>query len=69
MGKMLIYAGLALVALGLLVSAGDKLGIKLGQLPGDLVWKGQNSTVYFPLMTCLLLSVIGTVVMWLVGRR
>lgn len=69
MGKMLIYAGLALVALGLLVSAGDKLGIKLGQLPGDLVWKGQNSTVYFPLMTCLLLSVIGSVVMWLVGRR
>jgi hypothetical protein len=69
MGKMLIYAGLALVALGLLVSAGDKLGIKLGQLPGDIVWKGQNSTVYFPVMTCVLLSVIGSVVMWLVGRR
>jgi hypothetical protein len=69
MGKMLIYVGLALVALGLLVSAGDKFGIKLGQLPGDIVWKGQNSTVYFPVMTCVLLSVIASVVMWLVGRR
>lgn len=69
LGKTLIIAGLALAALGLLVLAGDKLPFKLGQLPGDLIWRGKNSTVYFPLVTCLLLSLIGSLIMWLVQRR
>jgi hypothetical protein len=69
LGKSLIIAGLALLVLGLLVVAGDKLPIKLGQLPGDLVWRGKNSTVYFPLATCLLLSLIGSFILWLIQRR
>jgi hypothetical protein len=69
LGKTLIIAGVALAALGLLVLAGDRLPFKLGQLPGDLIWRGKNSTFYFPLVTCLLLSLIGSLIMWLVQRR
>jgi hypothetical protein len=42
---------------------------KLGRLPGDLVWKGEHSTVYFPVVTCLLLSALLSLVFWLIGRR
>ncbi len=69
LGKLLIGAGLALVVLGLLVLAGDRLPFKFGHLPGDFVWRGKNSTVYFPLVTCLLLSLIGSLVLWFFQRR
>ena len=41
---------------------------RLGRLPGDIVYKGKNSTFYFPLATCLLLSIVLSVVMYLIGR-
>jgi hypothetical protein len=68
-GRALIIIGLVLVAAGLLVMMGDRLPIKLGRLPGDIVIKGKNSTFYFPLMTCLLLSVLLSLVSWLFNRR
>jgi len=69
LGKPLIIAGLALIVLGLLFLAGDKLPIKLGQLPGDFTWRGKNTTVSFPLATCLLISAIGSLIFWLFQRR
>ena len=69
MGRMLITAGLFLVALGLLWTFADKLPVRLGRLPGDIEIRGKNGVFYFPLMTCLLLSVLFSAVMWLFGRR
>lgn len=69
LGRMLIFAGLVVLALGVLVSLGEKLPIRFGHLPGDIVIRGKNSTFYFPLVTCLLLSVILSLVMWFLGRR
>ncbi len=69
MGRMLIVAGLVLVALGILVTLGDRLPFKPGRLPGDIVVRGKNTTFYFPLATSILLSVILTLVMWLLRRR
>ena len=69
MGRALIIAGLVLVAAGILVTLGERLPIRLGRLPGDIVIKGKNSTFYFPLVTCLLLSALFTVVSWLFSRR
>jgi hypothetical protein len=63
-GRTLIFIGLALVALGFLVSLGEKL-----RLPGDIVVRGKNSVFYFPIVTSLLLSALLSLVMWLVGRR
>jgi uncharacterized membrane protein len=65
-GKFLIIAGVVLVALGLLLTAGGKLSF-LGRLPGDIAYKGKHVTFYFPVVTCLVLSVVLTLVLWLVS--
>ena len=66
---MLIIIGLMLVAAGVLITVGDRLPLKLGRLPGDIVVRGKNSVFYFPIVTCLVLSAVLSLVMWLVGRR
>jgi hypothetical protein len=68
-GRALLIIGLVLVAAGSLVMLGDRLPIKLGRLPGDIVIKGKNSTFYFPLVTCLLLSLLLSLASWLFNRR
>jgi hypothetical protein len=67
-GRTLITIGLVLVAAGLLISVGGRLPFRLGRLPGDIYIQGRNSTFYFPLATCILLSVLFSVVMWLVKK-
>jgi hypothetical protein len=59
MGKVLVVAGLLIAGLGLLVM----LGLPLGRLPGDITIRRGNATFYFPLATCLLLSVLFTLLM------
>ena len=62
---MLIYAGAFLLLLGVCVLAAEKLGLPLGRLPGDFVWRGKRSSVYFPLVTCLLLSFVLSLLLYL----
>jgi len=69
MGRLLVVAGLLLAGIGLLLILGDKLPFRIGRLPGDIVYKGKNTTFYFPLMTGIILSVLLSLVMWLIGRR
>ena len=69
MGRAFIAIGIALVILGLLLTLGEKLPIRLGRLPGDIVIRGKNTTFYFPLVTSLLVSALLSLVMWLIGRR
>lgn len=66
---MLIILGVVLVVVGVLITFGERLPIKIGRLPGDIVIRGKNSVFYFPIVTSLLLSVILTLVMWLFQRR
>jgi hypothetical protein len=68
MGKFLIFAGGILVVAGAALVIFGKAGIPLGKLPGDIVYRGKNSTVYFPLATSIVLSVALTLVMWLLGK-
>jgi hypothetical protein len=68
-GRLLIYAGLALLILGVLVTFGERLPIRFGRLPGDIVVRGKNTTFYFPIVTCLIVSVVLTVLSWLFSRR
>ena len=69
MGRTLILLGVILVFLGVLFTLGERLPIKLGRLPGDIVYKGRNTSFYFPWVTCLLLSAVLSGVFWLFGRR
>ena len=69
MARAFIAIGIALVILGLLLTFGEKLPIRLGRLPGDIVIRGKNTTFYLPLVTSLLVSALLSLVMWLIGRR
>lgn len=69
LGRMLIALGLLVAALGVLVTFTEKLPSRLGRLPGDIVIRGKHSVFYFPLVTCLLISVVLTLVLWLINRR
>ncbi|MGE5646551.1 MAG: DUF2905 domain-containing protein [Acidobacteriota bacterium] len=69
LGRILILAGAILILAGLLVTLGGRLPFRIGRLPGDVVIRGRNSVFYFPVVTCLILSVLLTLVMWLFNRR
>jgi hypothetical protein len=66
---MLIVLGLLVAALGVLISFGEKLPVRLGRLPGDIIIRSKHSVFYFPLVTCLLISVVLSLVLWLINRR
>lgn len=72
-GKLLIGLGLVLVVVGVFVMVAGRWGVSwtnlpLGRLPGDVVYRGKNTTVYFPLATSVVVSVVLTVVLYVVGR-
>ena len=60
MQKILIIIGIIILALGLLYPFLKKIG--LGQLPGDIIYKSYNSTFFFPIVTCIIISVVLTVI-------
>jgi Protein of unknown function (DUF2905) len=66
MARILILLGLAILVAGLLWPYLSQIG--LGRLPGDIVVERKNVTLYFPLMTCLLMSVLISLVFWIVNR-
>jgi Protein of unknown function (DUF2905) len=66
MSRFLIVLGLVILAVGLLWPLLSRLG--LGRLPGDIVIQRDNFTFYFPLATCILLSVLLSVVFWIFNR-
>lgn len=69
MGRMLIGLGAILVVVGVLITLGERLPIRLGRLPGDIEIRGKNSVFYFPIMTSILISVVISLLLWLFARR
>jgi hypothetical protein len=67
-GRYLIIGGVILILLGGGFYLGSKLGLPLGHLPGDIYIKGENGSFYFPLTTCIVLSVILTLALNIVVR-
>jgi hypothetical protein len=68
MGKMLIFLGVILVVAGVVLFFLGRAHVPLGRLPGDIVYRGKNTTVYFPLATSIVVSVVLSVLLYLVGR-
>lgn len=68
LGKLLVVIGLMLAGVGLLLWVGFGKGW-LGRLPGDIHFSRGNFTFYFPLSTCLVLSLLLSLVLWLVSRK
>jgi hypothetical protein len=67
LGRILLLAGAALIVIGALLYFGGKLPFRLGRLPGDIVYRGEHTTFYFPIVTCLVLSLGLTLLFWLVS--
>ena len=67
LGKVLIVTGILLVAIGLLLTFGGKLNF-IGKLPGDLRIERENFSFFFPLGTCLLISLLLSLIFWIFRR-
>jgi hypothetical protein len=67
LGKALLILGLVIVAVAVFLLTGAKLPLRLGRLPGDIVYQGRHTTFYFPIVTCILLSVLLTLIFWIAG--
>jgi len=64
LGKVLVIVGLVMAAVGLLLWSGVGKGW-LGRLPGDIFYSKGNFKFYFPIVTCLLVSLLLTLILWL----
>ena len=67
-GRVLILVGAVLVVAGVVLVGLGRMNLPLGRLPGDIVYRGKNSTIYFPLATSILVSVVLTILLYVVGR-
>jgi hypothetical protein len=68
LGRLLLMLGTALVVIGGIVMLLGRTGLPLGRLPGDVLYRGKNTTFYFPLASSILLSVVLSIVLFLIGR-
>ena len=68
LGKVLVGLGGFVVLVGLLIMLLGKVGLPLGRLPGDIVYRGKNTVFYFPLVTSILLSVALSLMLYAVSR-
>ena len=67
-GKMLLFSGLVLAAIGLVLVLAGRTNLPIGRLPGDIVYRGKNTTFYFPLVTSILLSVVLSLIFYVIGK-
>jgi hypothetical protein len=67
-GKLLIFTGLFLIVAGLAVVLLGRMHFPLGRLPGDFLYRGKRTTVYFPLASSILISIVLSIVLYLLSR-
>jgi hypothetical protein len=67
-GRLLIAVGAILAIVGAFLVFSGKLPFRLGHLPGDISWQGKHSVVYFPVVTCLVLSAVLSLIFWLMSH-
>jgi ribose/xylose/arabinose/galactoside ABC-type transport system permease subunit len=68
LGRILIFLGFVLIVAGLLVIGLSRMHLPLGRLPGDFSWRGRGWSVSFPLATCVLLSVLLSLIFWVLSH-
>ncbi len=68
LGKALLVLGSVIVLVGAVLLLAGRFNLPLGRLPGDIVYRGKNTVFYFPLATCIVISVVLSLLFWLFGR-
>jgi hypothetical protein len=69
LGKLLLVLGGIIILIGAGLLLAGRFNLPLGHLPGDIVYRGKNSVFYFPLTTCIVISVLLSLLFWLFGRH
>ena len=68
LGKLLLVLGGVIFLLGAVLLLAGRFHLPLGRLPGDIIYRGKNTVFYFPVVTCILLSIILSLLLWLIRR-
>ena len=68
LGKALVVVGLVITLIGIVLIVAGRAGLPIGRLPGDIAYRGKNVSIFIPLGTCLVLSVIVSVILYLLSR-
>jgi hypothetical protein len=68
LGRLLLLAGAILLVLGAFFYFGPKLPFRLGRLPGDIIHQGAHGTFYFPLASSIVISVVVSLILWLINN-
>ena len=68
LGRTLLFLGGFIIFIGALLYFGGNLPFRLGRLPGDIVYRGEHTTFYLPIVTCLVLSVGLSLLFWLINH-
>jgi hypothetical protein len=68
MGRLLLILGIAIAVIGGIIMLLGRTGVPLGRLPGDILYRGKNTTFYFPLASSILISVVLSIILFLIGR-
>jgi hypothetical protein len=68
MGRMLIYLGLLFIAAGLVITVLGRMGVPLGHLPGDITYRGKSVSVFAPIGSSILLSILLSLLVYVVAR-
>ena len=67
-GKNIIFIGIVIVIIGIILSVSDKLPFSLGRLPGDIVYKKENASFYFPITTSIIVSIVLSFLLYFFGK-
>jgi hypothetical protein len=68
LGRLLLSVGAMFILIGALFYLGPKLPFRLGRLPGDISYRGEHGTFYFPLVSCLVISIVVSLILWLINQ-
>jgi hypothetical protein len=70
LGKTLIIVGVVFIVAGaLVILAGRMPGLRIGRMPGDILYRRGNFTFYFPVVTSIVVSIVLTLLFWIFGKR
>lgn len=68
LGKLLLFVGAIVILIGAVLLLAGRLHLPLGRLPGDIIYRGKNTVFYFPIVTCIVISIVLSLIFWLLGR-
>lgn len=68
LGKLLVLLGGIVVIVGLALILLGRTNLPIGRLPGDIIYRGKNTTFYFPLATSIVVSVVLSILLYVIGR-